>query len=498
MLGDDNSLAHLRPDVAEDWHPERNAPATPHDVMAGGSEKFWWRCKHGHEWRTTIGLRVHSGTGCPKCTNQTSRVEIAIYAELRALFGEIGWRERISGYECDILLCEGRIGVEIDGVYWHSGKPDRDQAKSAAFEERGVQLFRLREADLPLLTERDVSFKWSNDFFPIVCDLVSNMLENAELSEKQRSELRAYVQGPGLVNQKLYRTMVACLPAPPPGESFADKQPELAKEWAYDLNAPLLPAHFRHQANKRVWWRCLNGHTWQTTINIRTQQGTGCPECPREPRIAPESKNLALINPDLAAEWHPDKNGDFRPEDVWPNSNRKVWWRCSGAHEWEAVVASRASGNGCPYCYGRLATSTNNLAAKHPELLDQWDEAKNDGLDPSKLTPRSSKNAWWRCAEGHSWEAVIANRTGPMKAGCPLCARQKRRRHSIEDMRALANQRGGECLSAEFTSSRAKLKWRCQEGHEWEGRADGIIYEGKWCLACGRLRDSKTQLRFDF
>lgn len=134
-LGDDNSLAQLRPDIAEDWHPEKNAPITPHDVMAAGSKKFWWRCKHGHEWQTTIGLRVHSGTGCPRCTNQTSRVEIAIYAELRALFGEIGWRERISGYECDILLCEGCIGVEIDGVYWHSGKPDLDQAKSAAFEE---------------------------------------------------------------------------------------------------------------------------------------------------------------------------------------------------------------------------------------------------------------------------------------------------------------------------------------------------------------------------
>jgi hypothetical protein len=79
-----------------------------------------------------------------------------------------------------------------------------------------------------------------------------------------------------------------------------------------------------------------------------------------------------------------------------------------------------------------------------------------------------------------------------------MCARQKARRYSIEDMQELANQRGGKCLSTEFITSRANLKWRCEEGHEWEGRADGIIYSGKWCPVCGRRRVSKAQTRFEF
>ena len=53
---------------------------------------------------------------------------------------------------------------------------------------------------------------------------------------------------------------------------------------------------------------------------------------------------------------------------------------------------------------------------------------------------RYTEYTWWRCAEGHSWEAVIANRTGPIRAGCPMCARRKARRHSIEHMRELANR----------------------------------------------------------
>ena len=112
-------------------------------LTAGGTKKYWWRCKHGHEWQTTIGLRVHSGTGCPKCGHQTSRIEIAVYSELSALFNDVAWREKIAGYECDIFLRESRIGIEIDGVFWHR-RPEVELAKSAAFEAEGVQPFEPR------------------------------------------------------------------------------------------------------------------------------------------------------------------------------------------------------------------------------------------------------------------------------------------------------------------------------------------------------------------
>lgn len=164
-LCEDNSLAKFRPDIAKDWHPYKNAPLTPNDVMAGGSKKVWWICKHGHEWQTTIGLRVMAGTGCPKCTNQTSRIEIAVYSEICALFTDVDWREKIAGYECDILLRKLKIGIEIDGVYWHRRRPDLELVKSAAFEAEGILLFRLREDGLPLLSERDISYKSSEDKF---------------------------------------------------------------------------------------------------------------------------------------------------------------------------------------------------------------------------------------------------------------------------------------------------------------------------------------------
>jgi hypothetical protein len=488
ILCDDNSLAKVRPDIAESWHPFRNAPLTPKDVVAGGhSKKVWWICKHGHEWQATVGTRVNAGAGCPKCSLQTSRIEIAVYSELDALFDNVAWREKISGYECDIYLRDSHIGVEVDGVYWHSRRPEQELAKSAALEAEGIQLFRLRENGLLPLSKRDIVFKFSEDEFLVTSRLVSSLLKHAELSAQQSAKLRDYIDGPGLINETLYRRLVAILPAPPSGHSLADKQPDIARQWAYDLNAPLSPEHFRPQASKKVWWRCEKGHTWKTTPNIRVSQGTGCPACSHRTVKAPDEWNLAAINPDLASEWHPEKNGDIRPKDVFPNSNQKIWWQCRRGHEWPATVASRASGSGCPYCYGRYATKENNLASKYPELLAEWDRERNADLNPSDFTPHVGKKVWWRCIGGHSWQATIYNRT-KNKSGCPVCARNASRKHTIEDIQAIAKKRGGKCLSQNFESSRLKLKFCCKEGHVWETRADAILYTNKWCPLCGRKR----------
>ncbi|MBK3519912.1 zinc-ribbon domain-containing protein [Carboxylicivirga marina] len=305
----DNSLAKLRPDIAESWHPSKNVLLTPDDVVAGGSAKVWWLCKHGHAWQATIGSRVNNNTGCPKCSLQTSRIEIAVYTELDALFEEVNWREKFVGYECDIFLRKLNIGIEIDGVYWHSQYPERELVKSTAFEAIGIQLFRLREEGLLHLSERDVSYKFSEDEFLVISKLIRSILSHAELTVHQREKLNKYIKGRRLINEKQYRKLVSTLPAPPPEQSFAHMQPDIAAQWAYDLNAPLLPEHFRHKANKKVWWRCKNGHTWKTTINVRTQQNTGCPICPRPFIKVKDERNLAVLYPEIASEWHSEKNG---------------------------------------------------------------------------------------------------------------------------------------------------------------------------------------------
>ena len=64
-----NDLETLRPEIAAEWS-ERNLPLTPDQVMPYSRKKVWWRCKHGHEWQTTVHTRS-CGNGCPICSNKT-------------------------------------------------------------------------------------------------------------------------------------------------------------------------------------------------------------------------------------------------------------------------------------------------------------------------------------------------------------------------------------------------------------------------------------------
>ena len=43
--------------------------------------------------------------------------------------------------------------------------------------------------------------------------------------------------------------------------------------------------------------------------------------------------------------------------DVLPNSNKKAWWLCKNGHEWQAVIANRTNGRGCPVCNSEQNTS---------------------------------------------------------------------------------------------------------------------------------------------
>ena len=66
----------------------------------------------------------------------------------------------------------------------------------------------------------------------------------------------------------------------------------------------------------------------------------------------------------------------------------------------------------------------NSLVEFFPELLEEWDYEKNI-ISPKKLSYGSARKVWWRCKEGHSWQATPNSRTN-MKSGCPSCARQKK------------------------------------------------------------------------
>lgn len=146
--------------------------------------------------------------------------------------------------------------------------------------------------------------------------------------------------------------------------------------------------------------------------------------------------------------------------------NKKLRWQCSKGHEWDAVPSSIKAGSWCPYCAGRHRTIDYCQ-----DLAKQY-----GGKCLSKKYLGADKKHKWRCANGHTWKATPNHiRHGTW---CPDCAGT--RKSNIKEMRKIARERGGKCLSDNYLNANSKLTWQCDKGHVWEATPANIKY-GKWC-----------------
>lgn len=85
----------------------------------------------------------------------------------------------------------------------------------------------------------------------------------------------------------------------------------------------------------------------------------------------------------------------------------------------------------------------------------------------------------FECAQGHQWEttAVVVLKG----SWCPEC--RYRPLAAVAEMKTLARERGGQCLSDTYVTTPPGMRWRCARGHEWHV-APRQIRRGSWCPRC--------------
>ena len=282
-------------------------------------------------------------------------------------------------------------------------------------------------------------------------------------------------------------------PHPPrPGQSLADKFPDISAQWHPTKNGDLRPDQVSAGSNTKVWWRCEEGHEWEAMVNSRTSKGLGCSVCSGK-RLLVGYNDLATRFPDVAAQWHPTKNGDLTPDQVLAGSTKKVWWQCDLGHEWETVVSNRTRrDSGCPVHSGRqLLTGYNDLTTRFPAVAAQWHPTKNGDLRPDQVSTGGNTKVWWRCDLGHVWGAPVHNRT-IVGSGCPVHAGRK----LLAGYNDLATRfpdiaaqwhptRNGDLTPDQvLAGTPAKGWWRCEEGHEWEAAVSNRTSRGLGCSVC--------------
>jgi hypothetical protein len=222
-------------------------------------------------------------------------------------------------------------------------------------------------------------------------------------------------------------------------------------------------------SHEKLNWKCHVGHQWIAEVHGRAGggDGGGCPICSGKQVLA-GFNDLQTTNPELAAQadgWDPSLLN--------AGSNKKVAWKCHAGHQWKSVVFSRALNEvGCPICSGKqVLAGFNDLRTTNPELA-----AQANGWDPTTLTKFSNKKVGWQCDLGHTWVAVLGNRTNGRN--CPTCAGRvilagfNDLQTTNPDLAAQAD--GWDPMQVGKGSNSPKRWWKCAEGHRWKTSPNSV------------------------
>ena len=466
-----NDLATVRPDLALQWHPTKNGNLNPNAVTVGTGKKVWWICEKGHEWQTQINDRT-SGCGCPICSGKKVLVG---YNDIGTAMPNLAdewhptkngvltpqnftagsnkkvwwlcqkgheWQATIShrsnGRRCPFCFGESRTSFPEQAIYFYF------RQLTVAFNRHKVDA--RTEIDI-YLPDYKVGIEYDGLYF-------HNDEKSAEREKRKQENLN-----------KCGITLFRVKESKNCNNGMICGKVVYAKPGANDVELALVIKSLCNCiATETHYWFNIDIDITRDKNQIYEQYIQGEKE-----------NSLAVVNPELASEWHPTKNGELLSNYLSAFSNKKVWWQCKNAHEWQAVVNSRQKGAGCPFCSGKRAIiGFSDLTTVNYELALQWHPSKNDNLSPMDVTANSNRSVWWICEKGHEWKASVCSRSNG--CGCPICS-GKKVLVGYNDLASivpfLADEwhptKNGSLTPFDVTAgSGKKVWWQCKYGHEWQ------------------------------
>jgi len=425
------SLGDRYPDLVKEWHPTKNGTLTPYQIGSSSKEKVWWQCSEGHEWESTPSTR-RSGANCPICSKQNGAIlrikhplteRPDLYKELHpnnqlpaehlSLYSQkiVHWccetcqheweasvisRAFSKNHERSCPKCLQQLAGQGDRIaekilFYHKGEGSSliETHPSLAAEWHPTRNGSKKPSDIIATYDKKVWWKCSkgHEWQRTVISRTGIRTKN-KLSKKGCPECEK-MSTPFVVNISSVT-----------GTPF---------ELEYDEVRNGRSSKEITATNKKIWWRCSQGHSWKATI-LKRLEGATCPICKKQEKEAklPKIALLKNTNPELQNEWS-NKNEIIFDEEL-IDSSKKRWWHCKKCQtEWQARTVDRSRSLGprpkksnCPHC--------NSLGILFPQLAAEW-HPKNK-TTPYQVRIFSNKPVWWRCSKGHEWENTPANRIG--------------------------------------------------------------------------------------
>lgn len=277
----EDSLAALFPAVAKLWHPTRNLPLQPTDVVPGSTQVVYWRCPKlaTHVWQAHVYSVVRSwkagSNGCRWCSGLSADEKNSLASKCPAVAKL--WHPTRNGN----LLPSEVTFKSNKRVWWHCGKPE-------------------------------------HEFDATVANMVAAFEDGANGCKFCAGRAAA------------------------PDNCLKRTFPAVAEMWHPTKNGQLSPADVTQGSYKMVIWLCDQGHDWAAKVSCMVQSfrlgsaAKGCPFC--DGKRATLENNLQSKYPQAATLWDETGNAPVKPSEVLPRSKKVYYWRCQEKHSWRASV----------------------------------------------------------------------------------------------------------------------------------------------------------------
>lgn len=289
-----NDLATTNPNWVKEWYPYKNTDITPNDVVAGSKRKIWWLCPKGHAYQSSLLHKKH-GTNCPVCysSRQTSFAEQCVYYYIKKLYPDAISRykaEWLEKMELDIFIPSINYAIEYDGLAWHKkDKINNEQKKYKICQNHNIKLIRFRENFADLGSDIADYQYGCKDLYK------SKILEHVVINVLTFLNFKGY-GCPISINIERDRNEILQYMNDLNKNSFADKFPNLAKEWHHEKNGLLNPYMFKPYSDFKVWWICSKcGYEFEASFGHRSY-GTGCKKCSVQNLLLTNSKPVKMID----------------------------------------------------------------------------------------------------------------------------------------------------------------------------------------------------------
>lgn len=397
--------------------------------------KLEWQCFYGHKWFTAPNNIITKNSWCPKCYGNRNINE----ERCRFIF------EFFTGKKFELLRKMFNSKFELDGYC---------QELKLAFEYHGEQHYKvisyfcMTEQDLMQRKKDDTKKKriCKKNKINLIVIPYKKMYKNNEISFIYNKIKSLNIKTIHSIDEFSYL-----------GFWTNNSKLEKAKQIAIKRGGKFLTEAYLGSKQK-MEWECKNKHRWLANYN-NIINGSWCYKCLFTKHSIEEAQRVAKIN------------GGICLSDFYKNGTNKLLWECKNKHKWKATLTS-AKKTWCIRCKGHY---------KDIKIIKDFAKTKG-GECLSNIYGKILDPLIWKCNKGHIWSSN-ANNVLNNNHWCPICAVDKTRKYTIEDMKKLAKEKNGECLSEIYISGISKLKWRCSRGHEWFSIPCSVL-KGNWCHKC--------------